>query len=137
MTDVREVTWSDVILLRLVISSSVMLSAKYSCSGSWERFSRGRTAMDWMRTGAALPSDRVLSLPTSKAKSRVSPHRNAIADIAAVGSSRILDQGATAGAPPGLGGTFGGATSETAGSALAFVSALFSTAEIQRCPRLG
>src|SRR5712671_5474976 len=137
MTDVREVTWSAPILPRLLISSSVMPSAKYSCSGSWERLSKGRTAMDWMRAGAALPRDRVLSLPTSKAKSRVSPHRNAIADIAAVGSSRILDQGATAGAPPGLGGTFGGALSETAVSALALLSATFSTGESQRYPRRG
>src|SRR6476659_6875548 len=34
-----------------VISSSVMPSAKYSCDGSPERFSKGRTAMESMRGG--------------------------------------------------------------------------------------
>ena len=41
-------TRKALILPRLVISSSVIPSAKYSCSGSLERLSNGRTAMDWI-----------------------------------------------------------------------------------------
>jgi hypothetical protein len=46
ITDVREITRSDPIFARVVISSSVIPSAKYSCEGSPERFSSGNTAME-------------------------------------------------------------------------------------------
>src|SRR6266508_5198334 len=46
MADVREITRSAEILERRAISSSVIPSAKYSCFGSCERFSSGRTASD-------------------------------------------------------------------------------------------
>jgi hypothetical protein len=49
-----------------VITASVIPSAKYSCSGSFERFASGRTASESIRP---LPFDqRLLSLPTSAAK---------------------------------------------------------------------
>src|SRR5262245_39606030 len=44
MTDVREMTRSALIFESSVMRSSVMPSAKYSCSGSRDRFSSGRTA---------------------------------------------------------------------------------------------
>src|SRR5262252_42487 len=44
MTDVREITRSALIFESSVMRSSVMPSAKYSCSGSPDRFSSGRTA---------------------------------------------------------------------------------------------
>ena len=46
MTDVREITRSPPIFARSAISCSVIPSAKYSCSGSPDRFSNGSTAMD-------------------------------------------------------------------------------------------
>src|SRR4030095_8827148 len=46
ITDVREMTLSALILASSAISASVIPSEKYSCSGSWEKFSSGRTAME-------------------------------------------------------------------------------------------
>src|SRR5262249_31931809 len=46
ITEVREITRSELILAKLAISSSVIPSAKYSCSGSREKLSRGRTARE-------------------------------------------------------------------------------------------
>jgi len=46
ITEVRDITFSDPIFDRSVISSSVMPSAKYSCSGSPERFASGNTASE-------------------------------------------------------------------------------------------
>ena len=46
MTDVREITLSEPSFARSPISTSVIPSEKYSCSGSPERFSSGRTAME-------------------------------------------------------------------------------------------
>src|SRR5258708_4468176 len=48
IADVREITRSDLIFARLVVSSSVMPSAKYSWLGSPERFSNGSTAKERM-----------------------------------------------------------------------------------------
>ena len=44
--DVREMTFSVLIFARSVVNASVIPSAKYSWSGSQERFSSGSTAMD-------------------------------------------------------------------------------------------
>src|SRR5262249_42118955 len=50
--DVREMIRKEPILDRSVISASVMPSAKYSCSGSWEGFSNGNTAIELIRLGS-------------------------------------------------------------------------------------
>src|SRR6266404_3737944 len=55
MTDVREITLSVPNLPRSVIMASVMPSAKYSCVGSPERFSSGRTAREWAPPPVILP----------------------------------------------------------------------------------
>src|SRR5437868_2494546 len=44
--EVREMTRKAPIFVRSVIRASVMPSLKYYCSGSAERFSRGRTTID-------------------------------------------------------------------------------------------
>ena len=49
----REITFNAPIFARSVIRASVIPSAKYSCSGSPERFRRGSTAMDSMGAGPA------------------------------------------------------------------------------------
>src|SRR5262249_42139099 len=49
MTDVREITRSALIFESSVMRSSVMPSAKYSCSGSRDKFSSGKTASARMR----------------------------------------------------------------------------------------
>src|ERR1700694_1418606 len=54
MTEVREITRSELVWASLVISSSVSPSEKYSCAASEERFTNGRTAMDWMAAAAAV-----------------------------------------------------------------------------------
>src|ERR1019366_2270430 len=46
MAEVREMTRNELIRARFVMSSSVIPSAKNCCSESFERFSRGRTAID-------------------------------------------------------------------------------------------
>ncbi len=60
MTEVREITRSPPILARSVMSCSVMPSAKYSCSGSPDRFSSGKTATDriWPEDGAGVHEPR-------------------------------------------------------------------------------
>src|SRR5258708_39725335 len=55
IADVREITRSDLIFARLVVSSSVMPSAKYSWLGSPERFSNGSTAKERMRLPPLYP----------------------------------------------------------------------------------
>ncbi len=52
IAEVREITRSDRICASCVMSSSVMPSAKYSCSASPEKFASGRTAIDWMPPAA-------------------------------------------------------------------------------------
>src|SRR5689334_18565049 len=49
MTEVREMTRSEAILAISPISSSVIPSEKYSCSGFPDRFSSGSTAMESIR----------------------------------------------------------------------------------------
>src|ERR1700753_2691385 len=51
MAEVREMTRMEDILANSVINSAVIPSAKYSCSTSPDRFSKGSTASEWMRTG--------------------------------------------------------------------------------------
>src|SRR5277367_3944231 len=51
-TEVQEITLRLSILVRVVISSRVVPSAKYSCSGSPDRFFNGSTAKEWI-SGAA------------------------------------------------------------------------------------
>ena len=46
ITDVREITFNALSCDNSVIKASVIPSAKYSCSGSFERFVRGNTAME-------------------------------------------------------------------------------------------
>jgi hypothetical protein len=48
ITEVREITLRARICARLLISVSVMPSAKYSCSGSPDKFCKGSTAIDWI-----------------------------------------------------------------------------------------
>ena len=48
MTEVREITFSEPSLARCVMSSSVKPSARYSCAGSPDKFSRGKTAIERM-----------------------------------------------------------------------------------------
>ncbi len=64
IAEVRETTRRVSILDRFVISVSVMPSAKYSCSGSRERFSSGSTARDRMVPGSGVPKSRWRSPPT-------------------------------------------------------------------------
>src|SRR5882762_5926394 len=47
-TEVQEITLRLLILVRVVISSSVVPSAKYSCLGSPDRFFNGSTAKEWI-----------------------------------------------------------------------------------------
>src|SRR5436309_14539809 len=57
MAEVLETTRNALIFASDVISASVSPSAKYSCSGSPERFSKGRTAKDRIRlTGVGCPA---------------------------------------------------------------------------------
>jgi len=58
ITDVRDITLSAWICARLLMSDSVMPSAKYSCAGSPERFCKGRTAIE--RIGADVLATTVL-----------------------------------------------------------------------------
>jgi hypothetical protein len=46
MAEVRDITRSELMLANSVINSAVIPSAKYSCSVSPERFSKGNTAKD-------------------------------------------------------------------------------------------
>ena len=69
MTEVREITRSALILDRLVISASVIPSAKYSCSGSPDRFSNGRTASELMITAWGRLKSRSRHPPTFNAMS--------------------------------------------------------------------
>ena len=46
ITDVHEITRSDLYFASMVISSSVIPSAKYPCDASPARLSRGSTAME-------------------------------------------------------------------------------------------
>src|SRR5690348_9820804 len=66
MEDVREITLRLGILASSVISSSVMASAKYSCAGSRERFSRGRTASEVIAAASLSRTKRLYSkyMPT-------------------------------------------------------------------------
>src|SRR5437016_4174892 len=54
MIEVREMTRSPGNLANCVMRASVIPSAKYSCDGSPDKFSRGSTAIEW--TEAALPA---------------------------------------------------------------------------------
>src|SRR5258708_37801926 len=51
MTEVRDITCSEPTWASLVISSSVSPSEKYSCAGSEERLTRGKTAMERIAVG--------------------------------------------------------------------------------------
>src|SRR5882762_10032594 len=51
-TEVQEITLRLLILVRVVIRSRVVPSAKYSCLGSPDRFFNGSTANEWI-SGAA------------------------------------------------------------------------------------
>ena len=66
ITEVREITLSALICANSVISASVMPSAKYSCSGSCERFSSGSTASDRIPLGSGLPNKRLRNPPALK-----------------------------------------------------------------------
>src|SRR2546427_798698 len=63
MADVREITRSALRRASSEISASVMPSAKYSCAGSRETFSRGRTASDRIasRAGSSSPPRRAIA----------------------------------------------------------------------------
>src|SRR5262249_20678285 len=66
ITEVREITRSELILAKLAISSSVIPSAKYSCSGSREKLSRGSTAKDRMLAAVELPKNRSCQRATAR-----------------------------------------------------------------------
>src|SRR4030095_849488 len=53
MAEVLEITWREPTLARSVVNSSVIPSTKYSCDGSPEKLSRGRTAVE--RIGGDAP----------------------------------------------------------------------------------
>ena len=65
MAEVREITRRALILPKSVMSASVIPSAKYSCSGSFDRFSSGSTARDRMRPAAAPPAE---AFPSSRSR---------------------------------------------------------------------
>jgi hypothetical protein len=69
ITDVREITFRARMRDSSVITASVIPSAKYSCSGSLERFESGSTASESIRPPFSLPVHRLLNRPTSAAKS--------------------------------------------------------------------
>ncbi|MBA7705721.1 hypothetical protein ES703_114557 [subsurface metagenome] len=77
MIDVRDLTCSAPIFPRSAISASVIPSAKYSCSGSPDRFSSGSTASDTIRPGLAPPSScsrhRPIFSPTTTSAPTTSP----------------------------------------------------------------
>lgn len=56
ITEVREMTRTSLNVERRAVTASVMPSGKYSCCGSFEKFARGRTAMD--RIGVTAVVDR-------------------------------------------------------------------------------
>ena len=81
MTEVREITRSALILERSAISASVIPSAKYSWSGSREKFSSGRTARDEMRGVRFRLSKRSRQSPTLSPKSTASKIAKAATEI--------------------------------------------------------
>ena len=100
ITDVRDVIRRLPILARSVISASVIPSAKYSCSGSPERFSSGITASDAMcGTAGRVPIKRRIP-PASTAIATAMAARN----TAAIASHRWL-LGRAGGAPSTAGST--------------------------------
>jgi len=80
MADVRDITRNAPIFERSVVSSSVMPSTKYSCSGSWERFSMGNTAMERI-AGPRLSNSRARQPPTFAAN-KTTIRRHAASRIA-------------------------------------------------------
>ena len=60
IADVRDTTCNSPILTNVLISASVSPSAKYSCSGSRDRFSKGKTASERMHFAGwfSLPTKR-------------------------------------------------------------------------------
>src|SRR5579862_1683341 len=74
MTDVREVRCNAPVFEICVMSASVIPSEKYSCSGSRERLSKGRTAKDSIAFAPPTSGDRrfaiqlnVMASPTATA----------------------------------------------------------------------
>jgi len=57
ITEVREITRKAFILAKSAMSASVIPSEKYSCWGSFERSSKGTTAIDWIRRGVTTQAD--------------------------------------------------------------------------------
>ncbi len=113
-------TRSALILPRLVINSSVIPSAKYSCSGSRERFSSGSTAMDSiLGTGRVRRSKRSRKPTTLKARNAASsvngtPTTIAIAQRLRSGGSRTAPAaGPTASRRDSLCGTLAGTAGPT------------------------
>src|SRR5277367_3954288 len=66
MTEVREMTRGDWTFARSVINWSVMPSAKNSSDGSPDKFSRGRTAMEFKGRAALIGGEPVRASQTAK-----------------------------------------------------------------------
>src|SRR6478609_9683516 len=96
MTDVREITRSALIFESSVMRSSVMPSAKYSCSGSRDRFSSGRTAsarMGGPRSEGGTSRDRYVQMRTpiprrDTADAAMSARRNRLEDAVEATAAR-------------------------------------------------
>src|SRR5258708_30903414 len=90
MTEVRDITCSEPTWASLVISSSVSPSEKFSCAGSEERLTRGKTAMERIAVGpgvTAVPFAR--NFTTRGTKYRVLAMTRIVAEAAT--PRRVLD----------------------------------------------